>query len=30
MSVQLTVTASRSVGAKGGFTVPFVGFGLGD
>ena len=29
MTVQLTVTASRSVGAKGGFTVPFVGLGLG-
>ena len=29
MTVQLTVTASRSAGAKGGFTVPFVGFELG-
>jgi hypothetical protein len=29
MTVELTVTATRSVDGKAGFTVPFVGLGLG-
>src|SRR6266540_3821101 len=29
MTVQLTVTATRSAGARGGFKVPFVEFELG-